>query len=529
MFRVFPVRRGAWRVIFACLLASTIDPACPAAFQGAAARGDDQFEPVRQRINRALVDTSVPSIAVAVAREGQIIWEQGFGWADRENRVTANEHTLYSLASISKPITATGLMLLKERGLVDLDKPANDYLGEAKLRARVGNAAEATLRRVANHTSGLPLHYQFFYADESYRPPTRDETIRRYANLVTAPGERHQYSNLGYGVLDYVIERASGKKYADFMREEIFLPLGMTHASIDIGPGLEPHQAIRYTPQGQRIPFYDFDHSGASAVFCSAHDLVRFAMFHMKEHLPDQRAILKDATIDEMQVATSTQRIGAGYGIGWALHDWPRGYHTIEHDGGMPGVSTVCSFVPSERVAVVVLMNTSSSLSRFLSDMIFKILLSQRKDNRDPALAAKKPTDSSDGDKVATGSGLLGKWKGQLVTYQAELPLALAIKDPRDVRVKLGKDLETLLNRPGFTDGILTGLFAGDIKNEDARGRPYQLRLDLKLRGDVLNGAVTAITLPDSRGSSAVTHWVELKREPDENAEPAAAAAPAGG
>ena len=71
--------------------------------------------------------------------------------------------------------------------------------------ARVGNAGDATVRRVANHTSGLPLHYQFFYADEPYRRPAMDETIRRYGNLVTAPGERYQYSNLGYGVIDYVI------------------------------------------------------------------------------------------------------------------------------------------------------------------------------------------------------------------------------------------------------------------------------------------------------------------------------------
>ena len=125
---------------------------------------------------------------------------------------------------------------------------------------------------------------------------------------MTAPGEHYQYSNLGYGVLDYVVERASGKKFADFMREEVFLPLGMTHTSIDVGPGLEPHQAIRYTPEGRRIPFYDFDHPGASAVYASAHDLVRFGMFHMKEHLADQRAILSDAAIDEMQTPTSARR-----------------------------------------------------------------------------------------------------------------------------------------------------------------------------------------------------------------------------
>jgi CubicO group peptidase (beta-lactamase class C family) len=254
-----------------------------AVFASAARAGteEDRFEPVRQRIAKALVDHNIPSFAVAVAHEGKIVWEQGFGWADRENRVPADEHTMYSIASVSKPITATGLMVLVGRKRIELDKPINDYLGEAKLRARLGDAAGATVRRVANHTSGLPLHYQFFYADEAHRPPTRDETIRRFGNLVTEPGEHYQYSNLGYGVLDYIVERASGKRFADFMREEVFLPLGMTHTSIDVGPGLEPHQAIRYTNDGRRIPLYEFDHHGASAVYASAHYLARFAMFHM--------------------------------------------------------------------------------------------------------------------------------------------------------------------------------------------------------------------------------------------------------
>lgn len=149
---------GSWG--FAVLLVCVAQPA------GA---DEDRFEPVRQRIAKALVDRNIPSFAVAVAHEGEIVWEQGFGWADRENRVPASEHTLYSVASVSKPVTATGLMVLVERKKIDLDKPINDYLGETKLRARVGDAAEATVRRVANHTSGLPLHYQFFYADESPR------------------------------------------------------------------------------------------------------------------------------------------------------------------------------------------------------------------------------------------------------------------------------------------------------------------------------------------------------------------------
>ncbi len=81
-----------------------------------------------------------------MVKDGVIIWEEGFGWADRENRIPADEHTMYSLASISKPITTTGLMILMERGELDLDTPINDYLGDAKLKAWVGDPNDATVR-----------------------------------------------------------------------------------------------------------------------------------------------------------------------------------------------------------------------------------------------------------------------------------------------------------------------------------------------------------------------------------------------
>ena len=94
------------------------------------------FDGIRAFIRKQLVETQMPSIAVAVARDGKILWEEGFGWADREKRIAATEHTMYSLASISKPITATGLMVLAGAGKIELDRPINEYLGNAKLRAR---------------------------------------------------------------------------------------------------------------------------------------------------------------------------------------------------------------------------------------------------------------------------------------------------------------------------------------------------------------------------------------------------------
>ncbi|MBI1786333.1 MAG: beta-lactamase family protein, partial [Acidobacteria bacterium] len=176
-----------------------------------------------------------------------------------------------------------------------------------------------------------------------------------YGNLVAIPGERHQYSNLGYGVIDYAISRVSGKPYADFMREEVFVKLGLTRTSVDIGPGLKEFAATRYGSDGRPIPFYDFDHPGGSAIFSSAHDLVRFGMFHLKAHLDGQKAILTDATLDAMHKPTVKTGERGGYGIGWSSTERPDGYRVVAHAGGMGGVSTSLRLVESEKLAVVVL------------------------------------------------------------------------------------------------------------------------------------------------------------------------------
>lgn len=481
------------------------------------------FHQIRESIQQGMVEHCIPSLAIAVAQGNSVLWEEGFGWADRERRIAATPHTLYSLASISKPITATALMILKERGLLDLDRPINDYLGESKLRAWVGNVEEATVRRVANHTSGLPLHHQYFYQDEPYLPPPMGETIRRYGNLVTAPGERFQYSNLGYGILGEVIARLSEKSYADFLREEVFLPLGMLHASVNIGPSLEPFQAQRYASNGMLYPFYDFDHPGATAVYCSAHDLVRFGMFHLKQHLPNQKAILSDEALNEMQVNSSQQNNIEGYGIGWATYDGIEAHHIVGHGGSMGGVNTMLQMVPVAQVVVVVLANTNANTD--LADQVavdaLSVLLPSYAEKRTRGIRQREQEQAAKLELTfQPDAHLLGQWSGHVHTYEGDIPLSLWFKETGDVHVQLGTQLKTLVNEAQFKEQFLTGKMMGDIGTPDASRYPHHLRLDLKQREEVLNGAMIAITIkgetPRKRQGNALSYWVELKKTTDQ-------------
>lgn len=465
---------------------------------------DPRFDPVRAFIRSHMREAAVPSVAVAAARGGEILWEEAFGWADVEERIPATPHTVYSLASVSKPLTATGVMVLAERGRLDLDRPANDYLGIGRLRGLAGDASEATVRRILSHTAGLPLHVQFFYEDAAYRRPPMEETIDRYGILVYPPGEVYEYSNLGFGILDHIIGRVSGRSYADFMRTEVFLPLGMTRTSVGIAPGLEAFAAERYDADMKPLPFYDFDHRGASAVYSSAHDLIRFGIFHLGHRLPEQRQIVSAGTLERMQRDETGGLPGdEGYGLGWSVDQEERGLE-VGHGGGMPGVATRLLLYPERDVAVVVLANRSAAAVGAIAEQVLAALLSEYE---------APPSEGTPGEATASAlpDELLGTWNGSLRTWEDDHPFRLVFRQDGDVHVRIDGQLATLLNGVRWEDGALTGRFNGRIPTRDASREPHTVRLDLRLEDGVLAGQATALDRPPPM-SYALSSYVELYR-----------------
>jgi len=197
---------------------------------------------------------------------------------------------------------------------------------------RVGDASGATVRGVLCHTSGLPIHSANLFGNGEQIPPMAD-VIRRYGVLVNPPGRYFNYSNLGYGVLAYMTSLVARLDWKDYMRDKVFLPLGLLHTSVGIGPGLEPYAAARYDNQNRRLSPFAADAPGASAIWASAHDVVRFGMFQLKDHLPDQQRILSDTTFDLMKKSATGGVPSAGtmlgqksYGLGWFIEPDDHGY-----------------------------------------------------------------------------------------------------------------------------------------------------------------------------------------------------------
>lgn len=146
------------------------------------------FDEVRKLIQVRMRDESVPLVVVGVVHGNKQLWAEGFGWANREERIPATIHTPYRVGSTTKPLTATTLMMLVEQGDLELERHINEYLGQAKVEARLPKLSKATLGTVLQHSSGLPGHWETYFADETDRPHPIELLIRRYGKLMIRPG-----------------------------------------------------------------------------------------------------------------------------------------------------------------------------------------------------------------------------------------------------------------------------------------------------------------------------------------------------
>lgn len=470
---------------------------------------DARFTSARRVIDSLMTTLAIPSVAVAVSQGDRIVWEEGFGWSNREQRIRATPHTAYSLASISKPFTATALMRLVEEGKVRLDAPVNDYLGAGKVRAFAGDARGATVERVLTHTSGLPLHYQFYYADGGYAPPPMDETIRRYGILVHPPGDVYQYSNLGYGILDHIVARVGGPSYAEYMRRSVFDPLGLAHTSVGPRAELERETAERYFPDGTPIPYYTFDHVGASEVYSSAHDLVRFGMFHLKQRVAGSTPVLKPATIDAMQRDVATESPGFTRGLGWGIRQDEFGHRRVAHTGGMPGVATILALYPSSGVAIVVLTNASTPAAGRIAQEIAAAVLPGYAERR----AAAPVTPAA---PVAAGElsrALAGAWRGWIRTHADSVSVTVVVGRGDSVTFALGTANAERVRGASWRNGVFEGRTAARLTPSDIARHPHELQLLLRARGDTLSGWGAAMN-PSVRNRFALSSYVRLERMP---------------
>ncbi|HUU36439.1 MAG TPA: serine hydrolase domain-containing protein [Vicinamibacterales bacterium] len=302
----------------------------------------------------ARVGLDVPGLSAAIASGESIVWAEGFGSADLEQNVAVRPETVFRIASISKPITATAVMQLVERGLVSIEDPIQRYVPGFPRKPQ----GEIRLRHLLSHTSGI-RHYRGdeFGLNDYY--PTVDRALAVFQNdpLEFAPGERYSYSTYGYNLLAGVVEAASGRTFDDYLRANIFEPAGMTSTFLERPQEIVQYRARQYVRGSSPMiwlnaPYVDLSVKWAGGgMISTASDLLRFDL------ALNAGRLLRHDTQDRMYTPT---RLNSGattaYGLGWMVSQ-DGGRIKVAHSGGAMGGTTYLLRDPKARVASVVLAN----------------------------------------------------------------------------------------------------------------------------------------------------------------------------
>ena len=374
----FPSKRKAQRflthvfiVFFCCAAVCAEDVKLP----------DAKRTAMENVVSKFMAASQAPGVAVAAVVNGEEVWSEGFGMADLENNVPVTPQTLFRLASISKPITATAAMHLWEHGKLDIDAPIQKYCP-----AFPEKESPISTRQLMAHLGGI-RHYKTDPAQDLETNNTKHFAdpiaggLQFFANepLLDQPGTKFHYSTQGFSLVGCAIEGASGEKYVDYVHDNVFVPSAMTSTVWDDRFAIVPHRTRFYSKSKSGViensEFLDSSYKiPGGGWLSSADDMAKFEMAILADKL------VKRSTRDVMwtpqhgTVPEVEEEGHRGYALGWGTGD-SIGVPDVGHGGGQQGTSTFIMLAPGQRTGVVVLINLDGADSSGLATVLMKILL----------------------------------------------------------------------------------------------------------------------------------------------------------
>jgi len=353
------------------------------------------IQQARQIVRAAVAEQNLPGLSVAVGVGGEIVWTEGFGWADLDKQVPVAPETRFRIGTVSTVLTSAAAGVLLEKGRLKLDDEIQAYVPAFPKRPW-----PVTLRQVMGHVAGLrsdggdegPL-----FAEHCERPL---DALPQFAQrpLLFEPGTRFRYSRYGWIVVSAAIEAAAHEPFLRFMREQIFEPAGMHDTKADPGPAPAPGQASAYFPRFAANPRYgpdpmrDLDYScyaGSSVFVSTPADLVRYAI------AIDRGTLIQPATVRLLQMP---QRLRSGqetgYGLGWEVATVAlagKDTRMVGHDGDSLG-GTVASLMtfPEHGIVVAVISNISYANTSAVGSHVAQVFAARGTSAARPAKAGSE-------------------------------------------------------------------------------------------------------------------------------------------
>lgn len=319
-------------------------------------------------VRKEMKRNGVTGLSVALVDDQQVVWNDGFGFADAATGIPASADTIYRLGSVSKLFTTMAALQLVEQGKLDLDKPLTTYIPDFSLRSRFTGSAPVTPRSIMTHHSGIPSDHQQGMWTKNPAPIASLPSIIRDDYAAFPPDTVYSYSNLGMSLLGLAVQNASGREFSAQMRQALLEPLGMEHAVFAAGVATAPQASKAYRDGDEKLepPLRDIPAGGLNA---SVRDMSRFIRMVLAGGTIDGRQIIKEETLREMLRTQNGSVILDGdfpIGLGWMLGGLGNiniaNVGTVAHHGGATFYHRAQLVVlPEVKLGVVVLSNSASA------------------------------------------------------------------------------------------------------------------------------------------------------------------------
>lgn len=334
-------------------------------------------------VARSLLDFEVPGAAVAVVKDGEVVLAKGYGVRKLGETTPVDAGTLFAIASCSKAFTTATLAILVDEGKIDWDDPVIDHLPAFRLYDPYVTR-EITIRDLVTHRSGLGLGGgDLLWLGSDF---SQEEIVHRIRYLQPASSfrSRYAYQNIMFVVAGQIIPAVAGKSWDEFVKERIFGPLGMKSANTSVtqlAPGgnwATPH--ARLDNVVQPVPYRNVDHiDSAGGINASVSDLTKWLLIQLGEGKLGNTRLYSEEAAREMWSAQTVIPIDeplpplaklqsnfTAYGLGWRLRDY-LGRKVVWHTGGLRGMTSMTTLVPSEDLGLVVLTNQETALPRAIT------------------------------------------------------------------------------------------------------------------------------------------------------------------
>jgi CubicO group peptidase (beta-lactamase class C family)/tetratricopeptide (TPR) repeat protein len=331
----------------------------------------EAIQKYKEFLNLYMILDKVPGLSIGFLKDG-VVWVEGFGYSDLENMVPAKPESAYRLASITKTITAMAILLLSEKGKIDLDAEVQTYVPYFPKKKW-----PITVRQLLGHIGGIS-HYNNYNLEGHIKihKNTR-EAIAIFQDFppVAEPGTRYNYSTYGYNLLGAVIEGASGRAYGDYIKEHIFNTLGMTNSRLDDPVDIIPNRVRGYRLlQGQlkNSEYVDISSRFAGGgTRSTVVDLLKYAIGIL------DGKILQAETYRQMftPMVLKNGRYTT-YGMGWNVRPL-NGHFRIQHGGSQAETKTFLLILPTERFAIAIAANLESFDRMFYVTQLAELVLGE--------------------------------------------------------------------------------------------------------------------------------------------------------